>query len=139
LRLSLTRTVGFRATHHYARPEWSAADNRARFGAATEPHPHDYRCGVTVSGPADPATGMIADLGALDQLLARVVVDPFDGKDINRDVAGFGGAGRLPTCEALAAYFFDRIGAGLPAGLTLERVRVAEDETLAAECARQER
>lgn len=138
MRLSLTRTVGFHATHRYFRPEWSAEVNRARFGRAGEEpgHPHDYTCGVTVSGPPDPVTGMIVDLGVLDRLLAEVVVTPFDGKHINRDVAEFGYGRTLPTCEALARYCFERIAGRLPAGVELERVRVSEDATLSAECTR---
>jgi 6-pyruvoyltetrahydropterin/6-carboxytetrahydropterin synthase len=136
VRLSLTRTVGFHATHRYFKPEWSAEENRRRFGRAGEEpgHPHDYTCGVTVSGPPDPVTGMIIDLGMLDRVLTEVVVIPFDGKDINRDVPEFGSGNALPTCEALAQYFFERIAARLPAGVALERVMVSEDATLSAEC-----
>ena len=138
MRLSLTRTVGYHATHRYFKPEWSEEENWRRFGRASEEpgHPHDYTCGVTVSGPPDPITGMIIDLGALDRLLAEVVVTPFDGKDINRDVAEFDYGKALPTCEALAQYFFERIAPRLPAGVELERVMVSEDATLSAECRR---
>ena len=138
MRLSLTRTVGFHATHRYFKPEWSQEENRTRFGLASEEpgHPHDYTCGVTVSGPPDPVTGMIIDLGLLDRVLAEVVVTPFDGKDINRDVPEFGYGQALPTCEALAQYFFERIAARLPAEVELERVMVAEDATLSAEFSR---
>lgn len=138
LRISLTRTVGFHATHRYCKPEWSAEVNRSRFGwAGEEPgHPHDYTCGVTVSAPPDPLTGMIVDLGALDRLLAEVVVTPFQGKHINRDVAEFAYGKLLPTCEALARYFFERIAPRLSEGVILERVMVAEDGTLSAECTR---
>lgn len=136
MRLSLTRTVGFRATHRYFKPEWSEEANRERFGWTSEEpgHPHHYTCGVTVTGRPDPATGMIIDLGVLDRLLAEVVVTPFDGRHINRDVAEFTYGKALPTCEALAQYFFERVAARLPAGVELERVRVSEDATLSAEC-----
>ena len=138
MRLSLTRTVGFRATHRYFKPAWSPEENRKRFGAAGEEpgHPHDYACGVTVWGPPDLVTGMIIDLGVLDRVLTEVVLIPFDGKDINRDVPEFGSGKALPTCEALAQYFFERIAARLPAGVELERVMVAEDAGLSAECRR---
>lgn len=138
MRLSLTRTVGFRATHRYFRPEWSAEENRARFGWTSEEpgHRHDYTCGVTVSGRPDPGTGMIVDLPALDRLLAEVVTGRFDGKHINLDVAEFAYGRTLPTCEALAQYFFAQIAARLPEGVELARVRVAEDATLEAEAER---
>ena len=132
----LTRTVGLRATHRYWKPEWSAEENRARFGwTADEPgHPHDYRCAVTVSGPLDAGTGMILDLPELDRLLAEQVVTPLDGKHINLDIPEFAYGRTLPTCEALAQYFFARVVAGLPPGVTLVRVRIAEDATLHADC-----
>jgi 6-pyruvoyltetrahydropterin/6-carboxytetrahydropterin synthase len=138
MRSSLTRTVGFHALHRIYKPEWSAERNRAAFGwTAEEPgHAHDYSCSVTVTGAPDPVTGMIADLAALDRILAEVVIDPFDGKHINRDIPEFASGRILPTCEALARYFFERISPRLPAGLALEKVRVAEDATLHAECGR---
>jgi 6-pyruvoyltetrahydropterin/6-carboxytetrahydropterin synthase len=132
----LTRTVGFRATHRYWKPQWTAEENRARFGwTADEPgHPHDYRCAVTVTGRLDAETGMIMDLPELDRLLAEQVVLPLDGRHINLDIPEFAYGRALPTCEALARYLFERIGPGLPRGVTLQRVSVAEDATLHADC-----
>ena len=130
---TLTRTVGFRATHRYWIPEWSAEQNRARFGSATEAHPHDYTCAATVTGSFDPETDMIVDLPALDGILHEEVVTRFDGKQLHREAPEFAEAGMLPTCEALARYLFLRIAARLPPGVGLERVRVAEDATLSAE------
>ena len=135
MRVTLTRTVQFRATHRYWIPEWSAEQNRARFGAATEEHPHDYRCAVTVSGAFDPETDMIVELPALDRVIQDEILTRFQGKYLNQDAPEFAEAGILPSCEALARYCFMRVAAQLPAGVQLERVRVAEDSTLHAECA----
>lgn len=134
LRVSLTRTVGFHATHAYWVAEWSAAANQAKFAGATEPHPHDYRCAVTVTGAFDPETDMVVDLPALDRILQEEVVARFHQKQLDRDTPEFAAAGLLPSCEALARYVFLRIAARLPEGVTLERVRLAEDATLEAEC-----
>ena len=131
---TLTRSLGFRATHRYWVPEWSAEQNRSRFGSAIEAHPHDYRCAVTVSGPFDPETDMIVELPALDGILYEEVVQRFQGKQLDRDTPEFAEVGMLPSCEALARYLFRRIAGRLPAGVTLERVRVEEDPSLAAEC-----
>jgi len=131
---SLTRRVTFRAYHHLWRPDWSAAENQEAFGPLCESHPHDYACDVTVTGPVDPVSGMLVDLAALDRLLDEEVVRALGGRDLNRDVAPFRSGRPIPTCEALAEHLFARIGARLPAGVTLARVRVAEDETLHAEC-----
>jgi 6-pyruvoyltetrahydropterin/6-carboxytetrahydropterin synthase len=134
--VSLTRSLGFRATHRYFKPAWSEAVNRNRFGwAAEEPgHAHDYRCSVTVTGPLDPDTDMILDLPELDRILAEEVTARLDGRHLNLDLPEFAYGRTLPSCEALARYLFQRIAARLPAGVTLARVRVAEDASLHADC-----
>ena len=134
MKTSLTRTVHFRASHRYWIAEWSDEANRAHFGAATEAHPHDYTCAVTVSGVLDPETDMVIELPALDKLIETEVVARFHDKDLNRDTPEFAEGGMLPSCEALARYCFMRIAEQLPAGVTLERVRIAEDASLHADC-----
>lgn len=131
---TLTRSVRFFALHRLARPEWTPEQNREAFGALSEepPHGHEYRCAVTVRGGPDAPADLLIDLAELDRILREEVVEPFNGKYLNRDVPPF--AHTLPTCEALAEYFFRRIAPRLPAGATLERVRVAEDPTLYADC-----
>lgn len=128
----LTRAVSFRAHHRLFDPTLSAEANRARFGWTTEPHPHQYRCEVTVSGPVDARVPMVIDLATFDRILAEEVVGPLDGRHLHRDVPAFREV--LPTCEGIARELFRRVAGRLPAGVTLERVAVAEDETLHAEC-----
>jgi 6-pyruvoyltetrahydropterin/6-carboxytetrahydropterin synthase len=134
--VALTRTVGFRAVHRLFRLDWSPERNREAFGPLSEPpgHPHDYRCAVTVAGPLEPAMGMVMDLVELDRILEEEIVSPFDGRNLNQDVAEFASGATLPTCEALAALVYRRVAARLPAGVVLARVRVAEDPTLHADC-----
>jgi len=134
--LSLTRTVGFRATHRFFKPQWSAEENQTRFGWTTDApgHGHDYRVSVTVSGPLDPETDMVLDLALFDRILAEEVTVPLDGRHLNLDLPEFAIGAALPTCEALARLLFGRIEARLPRGVTLSRVRVAEDATLHADC-----
>jgi 6-pyruvoyltetrahydropterin/6-carboxytetrahydropterin synthase len=132
---SLTRTVGFHALHRYYRPDWSEARNREVFGPLADPpgHGHDYQCAVTVAGRLD-ESGMIVDLALLDRILQEEVLTPFAGKHFNLDVPAFASGRPLPTCEAIAVYLFRRIAARLPNGVALERVRIAEDPTLYADC-----
>jgi 6-pyruvoyl-tetrahydropterin synthase len=130
--ISLTRTVGFHARHHLRVAAWDEARNRRHFGQLTEPHAHDYTCSVTVSGPVDPQ-GMIMDLALLDRILEEEV-RPLDGSHLNRDIPIFAAGHPLPTCEALAAFLFRRVAPRLPAGVRLDRLRVAEDATLQADC-----
>ena len=134
--VTLTRSLGFRATHRYFKPAWSEDVNRNRFGwTAEEPgHAHDYRCSVTVTGPLDPETDMILDLPELDRILAEEITARLDGRHLNRDLPEFAYGRALPSCEALARFLFRRIAPRLPAGVTLARVRVAEDASLHADC-----
>jgi len=138
--VSLTRTVGFRATHRFWKPEWSEAENRARFGSTADApgHSHDYACSVTVTRAHEPDADMVLDLGTLDLILAEEIVAPYHGKHLNLEVPEFGYGKALPTCEAIARHLFARVAARLPGGVALERVRVAEDATLYAECERQQ-
>ncbi len=132
---SLTRTVGFHALHRLYRPDWSEARNQEVFGPLADPagHGHDYQCAVTVAGPLDKG-GMVVDLAVLDLILDEEVLRPFAGKHLNLEVPAFAHGGTLPTCEALAAYVFERVAPRLPAGVVLERVRIKEDPTLYGDC-----
>jgi 6-pyruvoyl-tetrahydropterin synthase len=88
---------------------------------------------VSLAGHLDDV-GMIMDLTLLDQILREEVLAPFAGKHFNLDVPAFAYGRTLPTCEAIAAYVYRRIAARLPDGVALERVRIAEDPTLYADC-----
>jgi 6-pyruvoyltetrahydropterin/6-carboxytetrahydropterin synthase len=131
---SLTRRVSFSAAHRYRRPEWSDEHNRAVFGdcARENYHGHNYACDVTVSGPIDPETGMIVDLGLLDRVLAAEVRDRFDHRNINLDVPEFSDGQLIPTGENLARVILGFVQAALGDRVRVTEVRVAEDMTLSA-------
>ena len=77
---------------------------------------------VAVSGPVDPATGMIANLADLDAFVEREVIEPFDHKYLNEEVAEF--REHVPTTENLCIEIFNRLR-DFPHA-KLERVRVEE-------------
>lgn len=133
---ALTRQVTFHARHRYHRTEWTAEENQRRFGSTGElpGHGHLYRVAVTITGPLDPATQMILDLGEFDTILAEEVVRPLAGSLLNESVDIFASGAELPSCEALAVWCWRRVAARLQGLVQLERVRVAEDETLWADC-----
>lgn len=132
---SLTRRVTFAAAHRYHRPEWSDERNAAVFGACANPHfhGHGYECDVTVGGPIDETTGMVVDLGLLDDVLAREVRARFDHRNINLEVPEFADGRLVPTGENLARVIFDRVQEALGGAAVVERVVVREDATLSAE------
>lgn len=135
----LERRYRFSASHLYRRPEWSDEENRRRFGlCANQPgHGHNYRLWVSVRGEVDPATGFVVDLGELDALVHREVISRLDHQHLNHALPEFAEgsatATAIPTSENLVAWIAARVGAGLPGGVELVGLRLAEDEDLAAE------
>lgn len=130
----LTRRITFSAAHRYRIARWSDEENARVFGPCSRHnfHGHTYSCDVTVSGPIDPMTGMLIDLGALDHVLQREVRDRFDHSNINLDVPEFGESGMVPTGENLARFIFERVQLALGSAAIVVAVTVAEDATLSA-------
>jgi 6-pyruvoyltetrahydropterin/6-carboxytetrahydropterin synthase len=135
MRIRLERRYRFSASHLYRRPEWSEDDNRARFGrcANLPGHGHNYRLFVTVAGEADPATGFVVDLPALDGLVQRVVLDRLDHQHVNSAIPEFGAGGKIPSSENLVEWIRGELEREQGTGIELVKLRLEEDEDLAAE------
>jgi 6-pyruvoyltetrahydropterin/6-carboxytetrahydropterin synthase len=131
---SLTRRITFSAAHRYSRPEWTEEKNASTFGACAWKnfHGHSYVCDVTITGPIDPKTGFVVDLGLLDKILKEQVKDRFDHRNINLDVPEFADGKLVPTGENLARFIFERVTKDLPNPATVTRVTVREDDSLSA-------
>ncbi len=135
---TLTRRVKFAAAHRYRRPEWDDARNEAAFGPCARPnfHGHSYVCDVTVAGDVDPLTGFVVDLGRLDSILHREVIQKFDHRNINLDVPEFADGLLVPSGENLAKYVLQHVQAALKGalegGARVVSVRIAEDDSLSA-------
>jgi 6-pyruvoyltetrahydropterin/6-carboxytetrahydropterin synthase len=131
---SLTRRVTFSAAHRYRRPEWDDAKNEEVFGlcARRQYHGHTYTCDVTVSGPVDELTGMVVDLRVLDRVLRADVVERFDHRNLNTDIAEFGEGKQIPTGENLARLIAESVQRSLGSLAAVSAVTVAEDSTLSA-------
>src|SRR3954452_22222860 len=101
MKITLQRRYRFSASHLYRRPEWSEAENRARFGkcANLPGHGHNYRLVVAVRGEVDPVTGFVVDLARLDALVTERVLDRLDHPHLNAAVAEFGEGGSIPSSE----------------------------------------
>lgn len=131
---SLVRRVTFAAAHRYVRPDWDDARNEQVFGACARPHyhGHNYVCWVTVTGEIDPETGMVMPLEVLDRVLMHEVMQRFDHRNINLEVAEFGAGRLIPTTENLALFIRDRVQEGLASRVHVTEVRLHEDESLGA-------
>lgn len=133
-RASLTRRIAFAAAHRYRRPDWTNEKNEAVFGLCAREsfHGHSYVCEVTISGVIDPETGFIVDLGVFDAILAEEVKSRFDHRNINLDVPEFADGKLIPSGENIARFVFTKVGERLPEGVELEKITIAEDNTLSA-------
>lgn len=134
--LVLTRKIEFEASHFYCLPEWTDAENRARFGPVSNPHGHNYVLNVSVIGEIDPANGMVVNIKDLDDLLKERIDAQLDHKCLNLDVPAF--RDRLPTTENIALFVWRETYAALResslAGkCRLTRVRLYESDSLFSE------
>ena len=123
--LELTRQYHFSAGHRLESSALSPEDNERVYGQCYRQHGHNYLVEVTVSGQMDPATGMAADLGALDAAVTRIILDRVDHYDLSSAVDGLRD---VPTTgENLARAFWEWLEPVLPAG-SLRRLAVVETD-----------
>jgi 6-pyruvoyltetrahydropterin/6-carboxytetrahydropterin synthase len=127
-RLTITRRATFAAAHRLFRPDWSDDQNLDVFGPCANPggHGHNYVLEVTIGGPPDPTTGMIADLKWLKQIMERHVIDLVDHRNLNADVEFL--RGLIPTAENLACAFWHQLAEPVSEQAQLVRVVVVETE-----------
>jgi 6-pyruvoyltetrahydropterin/6-carboxytetrahydropterin synthase len=100
----LTVSTHFSAAHRLARTDLSFEENSAIYGKCARPngHGHNYHLDVMVKGQVDPRTGMLIDLGALNQAIVDQVTEPLDHTFLNKDVSYFEKV--VPTAENIAFY-----------------------------------
>jgi 6-pyruvoyltetrahydropterin/6-carboxytetrahydropterin synthase len=130
----LTIGTHFSAAHRLALPHLSYEENCKIYGKCARPngHGHNYHLEVTVQGQIDPRTGMIADLGDLQQIIDCYVIDPFDHTFLNKDVPYF--AEVVPTAENIALYICRLLKEPMEkTGARLYKVKLIESPNNSAE------
>jgi len=105
----ITRKIEFSASHICRNPELTEEENQRLFGPAANPHGHghNYVLEVSVAGQPHPVTGMVLDLKELKEILDREVVQPYDHRFLNYEVAPFDRV--IPTSENIAREIWRRI------------------------------
>jgi 6-pyruvoyltetrahydropterin/6-carboxytetrahydropterin synthase len=126
----VTRRFEFSASHRYWREDWSAEENERVFGRCTNLYGHNYTLDVTISGTADPITGMVMNVTEL-KALVNVALEQFDHKHLNLDTPYFNE--RIPTTENLVRVLWGLIALRLPTGVGLARLRLYEMNDLWAD------
>ena len=112
-RIELTRAYHFSAGHRLENPSLAPEENARLYGPCARPHGHNYYMEVTVTGTPDPLTGMAVDLGHLDAVVMRRILDEVDHCTLE-DAPVL--AGVISTGEGLARAFWNVLAPALPAG-----------------------
>jgi 6-pyruvoyltetrahydropterin/6-carboxytetrahydropterin synthase len=105
-KVSVYRREHFNAAHRLFNPGWDDATNEKVFGKCALPHyhGHNYEIEVKVTGLQDERTGYVVDLKNLSTLIRREVLERFDHKNLNLDVAEFKDLN--PTAENIAIVIY---------------------------------
>lgn len=124
---ALTIKTHFSAAHRLAKPELSLEENTEVYGkcARVNGHGHNYHLEVSVVGQIDSRTGMLVDLGALQQVIDELVVEPMDHTFLNKDIPYF--AEVVPTAENIALYIAQTLSSPIKKlGAELDKVKLIE-------------
>lgn len=127
MKLSVFRTARFNAAHRLYNSKWSFEKNQEVFGLCNNPnyHGHNYELIVKVTGDIDPDTGYVIDLKILKDIIEEKVIERFDHKNLNLDVAEF--RNLIPTVENIAVVIYNLIRKRLDKKYDLQ-IRLYETE-----------
>ncbi|MCF8341927.1 MAG: 6-carboxytetrahydropterin synthase [Chitinophagaceae bacterium] len=105
-KVAVFRKEHFNAAHRLHNPNWDDAINQKIFGKCNLPHyhGHNYELIVRVTGKPDPETGYVIDMKILSDLIQDNVVNKFDHRNLNLDVAEFKALN--PTAENIAIVIY---------------------------------
>jgi len=123
----LTVSTHFSAAHRLAHPDLSYEENCEIYSKCARPngHGHNYHLEVTVKGEIDARTGMLVDLGALQQVISDQVVEPFDHTFLNKDIPYF--AKIVPTAENIALHISNLLRSPIQKlGAELHKIKLLE-------------
>jgi len=122
-RAYLSRRYRLSASHRLNSKAYSEEENRTVYGKCNNPygHGHNYAVEVTLGGPVNAETGMVCDLGELDEFAQTNLLQRFDNRNLNT-MDEFGQA--VPTTENFTQEIY-RIFQGF-GGARVVRIRIEE-------------
>jgi 6-pyruvoyltetrahydropterin/6-carboxytetrahydropterin synthase len=127
MQAALTVKTHFSAAHRLAKETLSLEENTEIYGKCARPHGHghNYHLEVSVVGKIDNRTGMLVDLGKLQQVIDGLVVEPFDHTFLNKDIPYFSQV--VPTAENIALYIAQLLQEPVRGlGVELDKVKLTE-------------
>jgi 6-pyruvoyltetrahydropterin/6-carboxytetrahydropterin synthase len=133
MKVFLSRSYTFAASHRLHSPSLTEDENREVYGKCNNPHGHghNYEVELTVSAAVDPVTGRAVDLRVLDALAEAQILAPLRYRNLNEEVAAF--RTTVPTTENLGVEvdrclrqaWPETFGSGGP---KLEKIRIWETD-----------
>ena len=119
-RVAICRKEHFNAAHRLHNPLWSDEKNKEVFGLCNNKnyHGHNYELIVKVTGSIEPESGFVIDIKTLSDLIKTAVLDRFDHKNLNLDVAEFEHLN--PTAENIAVVIYNLLRPALKSSLELK-------------------
>lgn len=124
-KVAIYRKEHFNAAHRLFNPAWSDAENDKIFGKCAYPnyHGHNYDLIVKITGVPDAQTGYVVDTKVISDLVRREIVERFDHRNLNEDVAEFKNLN--PTAENIAIVIYNLLRPHIHSTLELQ-VRLYE-------------
>lgn len=126
-KVTVIRKAQFNAAHRLHNPKWDQAKNTAVFGKCSMPnyHGHNYIIEIALTGPIDPETGYVFDLGLLAQIVKDEIEERFDHRNLNLDTVEFKNLN--PTAENITLVIYQLLRKRIDASLDL-RIKLYETE-----------
>lgn len=126
-KVTVIRKAQFNAAHRLHNPNWDQAKNTAVFGKCSMPnyHGHNYTIEIALTGPIDPETGYVFDLGLLAQIVKDEIEERFDHRNLNLDTIEFKNLN--PTAENITLVIYQLLRKRIDASLDL-RIKLYETE-----------
>jgi len=126
-KVAVFRKEHFNAAHRLHNPAWSDEHNQEVFGKCNNPnfHGHNYELIIQVIGEVNHETGFVIDMKELSSILKENVLDRFDHKNLNLDVAEFKNLN--PSAENIAIVIYTMLRPKIDAELAL-KIRLYETE-----------
>lgn len=107
--MRLSQKFEFSASHRLHNPSLSDDENRRTYGKCNNPlgHGHNYEVQVTLLGTPGPG-GLLVDVPAFERIVAEAVIDRFDHRNLNAELAEF--RELIPSVENIAQVIYGLLG-----------------------------
>lgn len=89
----LTKKYYLHALHNLHNPDWTDKENLRIFGKCYRLHGHDFKIEITIKGAPDAKTGFIVHPDYLDDVMNRLIIKPYHGKNLNELLTNPSGEG----------------------------------------------